>query len=60
MKLERILNIFLLSYFEYHKIWLNIPMDDHHLCKIFLYFHLIFFHFHTLNIKKKLAKYFDG
>jgi hypothetical protein len=28
------LKIFLLSYFEYHQVWLNMFMDDGHLSKI--------------------------
>jgi hypothetical protein len=32
---EMVLKMFLLSYFEYHQIWLNILMDDiRHLSKI--------------------------
>jgi hypothetical protein len=32
---ERVqLKIFLLSYFEYHQVWLNMFMDDGHLSKI--------------------------
>ncbi len=31
---ESVLKIFLLSYFEYHQICLNIFMDDHHLSNI--------------------------
>jgi hypothetical protein len=27
-------------------------MDDHHLSKILVYFHLIFFHFHILKYQK--------
>jgi hypothetical protein len=29
-----VLKIFLLSYFEYHKIWLSILMDNHHFSNI--------------------------
>jgi hypothetical protein len=34
---ERVLKIFRLSYFEYHQIWLNILMADHHLSNIAKY-----------------------
>jgi hypothetical protein len=34
MKGARVYKIFLHPYFEYHQIWLNILMDDHHLSKI--------------------------
>jgi hypothetical protein len=30
LKYENVLQIFLLSYFEYWQIWLNILMDDFH------------------------------
>ncbi len=31
---ERVLKIFMFSYFEWHQIWLNILMDVHHLSNI--------------------------
>jgi hypothetical protein len=37
---ERVLKIFLLSYFEYHQFWLNVLMDDHHLSNIAKYYFL--------------------
>ncbi len=45
IKHEKVLQNFLLSYFFYHQIWLNILMDDHNLSKIKIEKKLLFIFF---------------